>query len=775
MRPGVTGLWQVTARSVKPMEAGVGIDLEYVQRVSFRLDCMILLATRLRLSRRRVSRARTTRPLDRTCPCQQASATRGRVGGEMRWVVAGGAGFVGAAVCRQLTASAAEVTSLDLHPPPPGVVHQPVDLLADKLCLPPGRVVLAFGRSTPRPVHPWTLALDNAVTTARLAPSLAGRDVTLVSSIEVYGAAGGPLREHTTPVLPASRAALESWVDRALVAAADGPCPPYRVAGLCRDLGQLDPTGRWVYALSKAAQELLVARFVPAERRTVLRLANVVGVGQFRLLARLVETMLGGRPCVITDTIRSFVTLAEAARIIVTLHDPGAFNVSSGSLSLHEVARLVATELGAAADVVVVPAPANDSCGVVDSSRLAGAIGDLGDVRAGLRSAARRLATRPGPMFRPPIAAVVPPRPERPDVVAERIAAALWSGEVRDGRWSRALEDALRARLGLTDAHRLVLTNSGTNALRLAVRAVAGAARPGDVALCPGYTFHATAEVLRQLGWTVRLIDVDSCTWTLDPAAVATALAKDTDVRLVVAVDALGNPCDYAALSAVCAAHEVAFVADSAPSLGARSGGRPVGTQAPAHAFSLSFAKVVSGGGSGGAVVVPSEASLASAENWSRSASMTEASAVVALDGVTALDALLARRRAVAAEYAEALVDVPGLLMQQTTLGATHAYVHWVIRVSGSIGRERLATALRREGVGTKPYYEPLDRSFSAQHLPVTTGLHGEALALPMSSELSLDDAAQVAAGTLRALRTIGSAHTKEVDLRVDLREFAAR
>lgn len=684
----------------------------------------------------------------------------------MRWVVTGGAGFVGAAVCRRLASSAVDVTSLDLRLPPPGVAHQPVDLLADELRLPPGRIVLAFGRSTPRPVHPWTLALDNAVTTARLAPLLAERDVTLVSSIEVYGAAAGPLREDTAPVLPASRAELESWVDRALVVAADGACPPYRVARLCRELSQLDPSGRWVYALSKAAQELLVARFVPAERRTVLRLANVVGVGQFRVLARLVETMLGRRPCVVTDTIRSFVTLEEAARIVATLDVPGIFNVSSGSLPLHEVVGLVATELGVTPDVVVVPAPADDSCGIVDSSRLAAAVGDLGDVRAGLRSTVRLLATRPGPMFRSPVSAVVPPRPERPDVVADRIAAALWSGEVRGGRWSGALEEALRARLGLTDAHRLVLTNSGTNALRLAVRAIAGPARAGDVALCPAYTFHATAEVLQQLGWTVRLLDVDPCTWTLDPAAVASALAEDTDVRLVVAVDALGNPCDHAALSAVCAAHEVAFVADSAPSLGAHSGGRPVGTQAPAHAFSLSFAKVVSGGGSGGAVVVPAEASLASAENWSRSATMTEASAIVALDGVTTLDALVTRRQVVAAEYAEALMSVPGLAMQQTTFGATHAYVHWVIRVSGSIGRERLAAALQREGVGTKPYYEPLHGSFSCRDLPVTTGLHGEALALPMSSELSLDDAAQVAAATLRALRTIGSAHSNEVDVR---------
>ncbi len=45
VRPGITGLWQVSARDVKPMHANVGIDVDYVQRVSFRLDCRILMLT----------------------------------------------------------------------------------------------------------------------------------------------------------------------------------------------------------------------------------------------------------------------------------------------------------------------------------------------------------------------------------------------------------------------------------------------------------------------------------------------------------------------------------------------------------------------------------------------------------------------------------------------------------------------------------------------------------------------------------------------------------
>jgi lipopolysaccharide/colanic/teichoic acid biosynthesis glycosyltransferase len=45
LRPGITGLWQVTARGTQPMEQGVEIDIDYVRRVSFGLDCWILART----------------------------------------------------------------------------------------------------------------------------------------------------------------------------------------------------------------------------------------------------------------------------------------------------------------------------------------------------------------------------------------------------------------------------------------------------------------------------------------------------------------------------------------------------------------------------------------------------------------------------------------------------------------------------------------------------------------------------------------------------------
>jgi dTDP-4-amino-4,6-dideoxygalactose transaminase/nucleoside-diphosphate-sugar epimerase len=674
----------------------------------------------------------------------------------MGWVVVGGAGFIGAAVCRRLRAVGETVSVVDVAPPPAGWSGGSwiaADLLTDEVDLPPGRVVLAYGRSMPRPVRSWTLALDNALATARLAPHLAGRDVRVLSTIEVYGSAPGPLREDTLPQLP-GLAALPRWVDRALLAA-EQPCPPHRVAALCQDLADLDASGRWVYALSKVAQEAILRKAVAPEQLGILRLANVVGPAQFRFLGRMVESVLEGRECVVTDSVRSFVSVDQVARV-VTGERRDVLNISSGTLHLLDVVRIVGDELGREPAVRLVPGPEGDSCGDVDASRLAARVPGE-DVRDALRRCVRSIADDPAPLFSPALAVVVPPRPERPDVVADRIAASLWSGRVRGARWSAALTERLADALQLGSDRRVVLTNSGTNALRLAVTAAAGSPRPGDVALCPAFTFHATAEVLRQLGWTVQLVDVDPDTWTMDPHRLASALAAGP-AGVVVAVDSLGNPCNYDRLAAVCRLAEVPFVADSAPALGGRHAGRPVGTQADAHAFSMSFAKVVSGGGSGGFLVVPADAELRCPDQWLRSSLITEPSAIVALDGVEALEQLVQRRERVAAVYAAAVAGLEGFDTQLVRPGDRHAWVHWVTRVPAHLGADLLAAGLAAQGVETKPYYEPLAGYLDAAQLPVTTQLHAGALALPMSSELTLDDAERVATALLRVMRRVSSA-----------------
>ncbi len=679
-------------------------------------------------------------------------------------VVVGGNGYIGRSVTQSLLRAGTAVTVLDRCPPvAPGPSWLAVDLLEEDAVLPPGRIVLAAGASLPRPRRPWTLALDNALSTARLAPSLGGRTVVLLSSAEVYGWAPAPLREDTPPVLPVPISLLEAWVERALQESTR-PCTPWRTYRLCSELADLDPSGRWVYALAKLAQELVVRSLVPPERLTVLRVANVVGPGQVRAVNRFVHAAQQGHVIRVSrDTRRSFVSLRRVAQAAGTPLPGGTYNVADHCLLLTTLAELVALELGVDVSVELVDPPALDSCGVVDGAALDQLLGPS-EGEAGLRRVVRAVAVAPGAAFDRALPVVLPPRPERPDLVADRQQAALWSGQVKyGGRWTVALEFRLRAVLAVPPDREVLATASGTAALRLAVLHAVPRPAPGAVAVLPSFTFAATGEVLSQLGFRLRFADVTPDTWTLDPVAVEACLRRG-DVALVVAVDTLGNPADYEALLDMCAARDVPLVADSAPALGARYQGRPVGDQVGAHAFSMSFAKVVSAGGAGGALSlsaadhVPAAQRLSQNGNWWRSSQLHEVHAIAALDQLDVLDQLVQRRAAVADVYEQAARHWPGVVTQRVRSDDRHAYVHWVARfgVGPGSGPTEMARRLAAEGVGTKPYYGPLVHRLLAGEctgsLPVTEALAEQALALPMSSEMTVEDAERVVIAVDRSL-----------------------
>jgi dTDP-4-amino-4,6-dideoxygalactose transaminase/nucleoside-diphosphate-sugar epimerase len=685
------------------------------------------------------------------------------------FVVVGGAGFAGRHLSASLAAAGHDVTVVDRRPPPREVVEAGVewvdaDVLEEVPSLPSGEILLAVGTSDPRPAHPWTLVLDNALTTARLLPALADRSVTLLSSIEVYGPAAGPLTEDTPLQLWVDDDRLADWCSRA-VELAHRPCTPASAAELCREL--VDPGGRWTYAASKRAQEVLLAAAAPAGDLTVLRLANLFGPGQDRVIARLARRCLAGLPLHVTNGSRSFLPVAELTRIVLARPGPGTWVAGGPSVRLLDLAHWVSADLAVSADIHRRDPVGEDSCGMVDAARLAARIGRPGLLRESVRTFVRGLAADGGPLASPPLPVVVPPRPFRPDVVVARTAEVLWNGQLKHGnRWTTELTHRLGELLELPDDRTVLLTTSGTTALRLAVVATAGPADPGDVAVLPSFTFAATADVLAQLGYRLVFCDVDPATWTLDPNHLS-ALLAEAPVKVVVAVDALGLPSDYKTLVDRCRAAGVPLVADSAAALGARHQGRPVGVQADAHAYSMSFAKVVSAGGAGGAVVVRRDrvAVLDGPVHWLRSALMPEPSAIAALDLVERLPDLLARRTAVAAVYQE-LADARVMLQaQELRPGDRHALVHWVACVgwSGDGRRDRVAAALAARGIQTKPYYAPAlhrlrwpeSRSMPDAALPVTSKIVDTALALPLSSELTVEQAELVVAGLDRALRQV--------------------
>ena len=698
-------------------------------------------------------------------------------------VLFGGSGFVGRAAAAALLSSARDVTIVDRRPPPAALVSRgarwlAADVLTGELpALPDGEVTITLGSSDTRPRWPWTLPVDNAIATARILPLLADRTVVLLSSVEVYGSAAPPLRESTPPELPWTVQQIDEWCDEAIALTA-ASCPPWRAASAGRRMAAADPTGRWTYALSKLAQERLLLRAAGAGRLTILRLTNVIGLGQERFACRLIRRALAGDPLTVTLVTRSFVSVGEVARIIAGGLPPGVYNVGGEPVSLLSIAEEIRALCGTASPVCTRPQAGADSCGIVDSGRLARAGYRVAPARSHLGQMVEALRTAAHPVFEPALPVVIPPRAAFPDQVAARQQASLWDGEVKYGnRWSGELERELASALGVAsgcaggsgngqrpgNGHRVLAMASGTAALRVVIAALAGRAAPGQVALLPSFTFPATAEVLLQLGYRLRFVDVDDRTWTMDAGFLRGELAACA-ARLVVCVDTFGNPCDYAALRRTCHQAGVPLVSDSAASLGSSARGAPVATQADGHAYSMSFAKVLSASGAGGAAVLPPDAAAAlqrDPANWCRSEMMDESHAIYALDQLRLLGDLVRRRNKVAAIYRAGLSGIPGLVPQEVRPGDTHSFVHWVMRVPQPPGRDAVQQSLLDYGVQTKPYFPALHLTAmgNGERLPVTERLDAEVLALPMSSELTEEQAESVVMAVRHCLKRLTARH----------------
>ena len=91
--------------------------------------------------------------------------------------------------------------------------------------------------------------------------------------------------------------------------------------------------------------------------------------------------------------------------------------------------------------------------------------------------------------------------------------------------------------------------------------------QPGDEVILPAFTYIAAAEVVALLGLTPVLVDVDPCTFNIDPRKIEAAVSERT--KAVVAVHLFGQACDMEPIMALADAYHLYVVEDNAQSIGA--------------------------------------------------------------------------------------------------------------------------------------------------------------------------------------------------------------
>jgi perosamine synthetase len=289
------------------------------------------------------------------------------------------------------------------------------------------------------------------------------------------------------------------------------------------------------------------------------------------------------------------------------------------------------------------------------------------------------------------------------------------------------LEDRFAALVGTKGA---VAVNSGTSSLHCAL--VALGVGPGDEVAVTCFSFVATASVIVQVGAVPIFVDIDETTLAMDVSDLCAKIGPRT--KAVIVAHLFGVPAAIEELLAVCAEHGLALVEDACQALGARVGGKPLGSFGRAGCFSFNVKKIVQTG-EGGMLVSDDEDVLAVARELRVNGlspfgvqrigfnyTMTNLQARLGCYQLGKFDDIGERRRRYGERIHEALAGVAHLFPERRArVERAHYAVPFRVPVRTDEGRDLIIAALSKEGVPVSGVYEVLYRHESV------FGAHGGA------------------------------------------------
>lgn len=345
---------------------------------------------------------------------------------------------------------------------------------------------------------------------------------------------------------------------------------------------------------------------------------------------------------------------------------------------------------------------------------------------------------------------------------AAAVVAVIESGWVAQG--PRVAEFEQRFAHQQQAGHAVALS-SCTAALHLALE-VAGIG-PGDEVVVPSFSFIATANAVAYVGARPVFCDVDPLTGNVTADTVERALTAAT--RAVIAVDQGGVPVDLEPIQELCSARGVVVIEDAACGAGSTYRGRPVGAGASLTAWSFHPRKVLTTGEGGmlttgqpawaararrlrehamsisaaqrhGSVLAPAEEYDEIGFNYR----MTDLQAAVGLVQLARMPQIVRRRRELAARYAAALADVPGLRpVADPEHGESNFQSYWVeVLPEHPLDRDGVLAALADAGVSARRgimaiHRQPAYAAVESAPLPVTEHLTDTTLILPLFHQLT--------------------------------------
>ncbi|MBQ9664104.1 MAG: DegT/DnrJ/EryC1/StrS family aminotransferase [Oscillospiraceae bacterium] len=301
----------------------------------------------------------------------------------------------------------------------------------------------------------------------------------------------------------------------------------------------------------------------------------------------------------------------------------------------------------------------------------------------------------------------------------ERIQSVLQSTRFIGGPEVKELETQLAAFVGRK--HCISCAN-GTEALQLAFMAYG--VEEGDAVFCPDMTFISSVEPAVMLGATPVFCDIDPDTYNLDPRSLEAHVEQveregKLRPRFVVAVDFLGNPADFEAISRICDAHGLVLIEDAAQATGASHQGKRCGSFGDVATTSFFPSKPLGCYGDGGAVFTDDDetASLLNSlkvhgkgpkgkydnVRIGLNSRLDTLQAAVLLTKLEVLEDEIKVRQQVARRYAEALSGK--LKVPFVKEGDTSAWAQYCVLAESPAQRQKVLDAMKAANVPSLIYY----------------------------------------------------------------------
>ncbi|MEK7234388.1 MAG: DegT/DnrJ/EryC1/StrS family aminotransferase [Elusimicrobiota bacterium] len=301
--------------------------------------------------------------------------------------------------------------------------------------------------------------------------------------------------------------------------------------------------------------------------------------------------------------------------------------------------------------------------------------------------------------------------------------------------------------------------NSGYDALHLSLRA-AGVG-PGDEVIVPAHTFVATCSAVVNVGAIPVLVDV-KLDFNIDSDMIEEAITSRT--RAILPVHLSGWMADMSRIMKIAQKHKLAVVEDACQSLGSSINGKGAGAWGLTGCWSFYPFKILGGYGDGGALTTNDPAVAQYARRMRYNGEDRETGEyhghgfTCLLDNLQAafldvklrhLPGWIVKRKALAERYRKALSGLPGLVLPHYDRpGFDHVYQNYTVRAKQG---NAFSDHMKRSGIEVltqfrKPYYKHAALKLEDRGFPETEALSREVCSLPMSVEITDDEAEAVIA-----------------------------